>query len=394
MELINKINILKDERAEVTTKMRGILDLAGDALEAKREELGNLERRFDTLGKDIEVAEKLLAAQRASGETAPQTPENRATAEAKAFGSFLRSREGAIEYRAFSQGSPTQAGYLAAPMKFVGDVIRGLDDETFVRKLAKNLAPGGIGPFVSLGIPTRTTAASDADWLGEVTALNDEATLAYGRREFKANKLAKLAKISKLLLATSNAEAAIQGEIVYKLGITQEKAYMTGTGVGQPLGLFTASADGISTGRDVTGSNTTTAIAADTILDTYYSIKAPYRPGLAWVGHRDFFKACAKLKSGEGQYLWQPAIQAGMPDTLKGAPVYMSEYAPNTFTTGLYVAVLGNLGVGYGIADSMQLEIQPLFELYAGNSQQGYAFTYYGDGAPIIEEAFARVKLA
>lgn len=393
MDLNDKILNLKEERMKVTAQMREILDLADDAREARSEELGKLDKRFDKLGADIATAEKLLGAQRAAGEKI-ETPEARADSATKAFGSFVRTREGAAEYRAFAQGTPTQAGYLVAPMNFVQEVIRGLDDEIFVRKLAKNLAPGGIGPFVSLGIPTRTATASDADWTAEIGSLSDETTLTYGRREFKANKLSKLAKISKLLLATSNAEAAIKQEILYKLGVTQEKAYLTGDGVGKPLGVFTASADGISTGRDITGSNTTTAIAADSILDTVYAIKAQYRPNLTWIGHRDFFKACAKLKDGNGQYLWQPSLIAAQPDMLAGRPVCMSEYAPNTFTTGLYVAVLGDFSRGYGYADSMSLEIQPLWELYATNSQQGYAFTYFGDGAPVLEEAFARVKLA
>ena len=392
MELNEKILSLKDERANVTTKMREIVGLSGDALEARREDLGNLEMRFDVLGKDIALAEKLLGTQRAAGEHS-ETPENRATAEMKAFGSFIRSQDGAREYRAFAQGTPTQAGYLVAPMNFVGEVIRGLDDEVFIRKLAKNLVPSGIGPFVSLGIPTRTTAASDADWTGEIGSLNDETTLTYGRREFKANRLSKLAKISKLLLATSNAEAEIKREILYKLGVTQEKGYLVGNGVGQPLGVFTSSADGISTGRDIVGSNTATAIAADTILDAYYAIKAQYQPNLSWIGHRDFFKAVSKLKTGDGQFLWQPSLLPGQPDLLKGKPVMMSEYAPNTFTASQYVGILGDFGRGYGFADSLNLEIQPLWELYAGNAQQGYAFTYYGDGAPILEEAFARIQL-
>ena len=36
------------------------------------------------------------------------------------------------------------------------------------------------------------------------------------------------------------------------IGITEEKAFLVGTGANQPLGVFTPSASGISTGRDVT----------------------------------------------------------------------------------------------------------------------------------------------
>ena len=39
-------------------------------------------------------------------------------------------------------------------------------------------------------------------------------------------------------------------------------------------------------------------------------------------------KAIRKLKDGQGQYLWQPSLTAGTPDTLLNRPVYTSAYAP------------------------------------------------------------------
>ena len=71
----------------------------------------------------------------------------------------------------------------------------------------------------------------------------------------------------------------------------------------------------------------------------------------------------------------------------------MSEYVPNTFTNGLYVGILGDFAQ-YWIADAMQMEIQVLRELYAAEGKVGYLVDYWGDGAPVVEEAFARVTLA
>jgi hypothetical protein len=55
--------------------------------------------------------------------------------------------------------------------------------------------------------------------------------------------------------------------LAYKFGVTQEKAYLTGDGNQKPLGVFTASNDGISTGRDVSTGNTTTAITFDGLIE-------------------------------------------------------------------------------------------------------------------------------
>ena len=39
-------------------------------------------------------------------------------------------------------------------------------------------------------------------------------------------------------------------------------------------------------------------------------------------------KAVRKLKDSTGQYLWQPSLMAGTPDTLLGRPVKTSAYMP------------------------------------------------------------------
>jgi HK97 family phage major capsid protein len=109
--------------------------------------------------------------------------------------------------------------------------------------------------------------------------------------------------------------------------------------------------------------------------------------------HRDGAKQTAKLKDGEGQYIWRESVRVGEPDRLLGLPVHMSEYAPNTFTTGLYVGIVGDFRF-YWIADSLDMEVQRLEELYAATSQVGFIGRLESDGMPVLEEAFARVKLA
>ena len=78
---------------------------------------------------------------------------------------------------------------------------------------------------------------------------------------------------------------------------------------------------------------------------------------------------------------------------LLGAPVYMSEYAPNTIAANNYVAVYGDFANGYWICDSDGLYIQVLNELYAVNNEIGYVVEYFGDGAPVVGEAFSRLKM-
>jgi HK97 family phage major capsid protein len=73
-------------------------------------------------------------------------------------------------------------------------------------------------------------------------------------------------------------------------------------------------------------------------------------------------------------------------------PVNMSEYAPSTMTSALYVGILGDFSQ-YWIADALDMQIQRLVELYAETNQTGFIGRMESDGMPVLEEAFVRVKL-
>jgi HK97 family phage major capsid protein len=286
-----------------------------------------------------------------------------------------------------------KGGYLIAPVQVTADLVKQIDDMVYIRKIAT------VRRFTEakkLGIRKMVTRMADADWTTEVAAVTEDTTMALDRRDLEPQLLTKLAKVSiRTLLLSQDAEQIIRDELAYKFGITEEKAFLTGNGTGKPLGVFTASANGISTARDVAAASTT-AVVGDDLINVKYSLKQAYHndPSLRWALHRDLVKMVRKLKaSGTGEYIWQPGLASGDPDRILDVPYLMSEYAPNTFTTGLYVAVLGAFR-WYYIAEVIDLIIQRLTELYAATNEVGFIGRRFVDGAPILEEAFARLKLA
>lgn len=296
------------------------------------------------------------------------------------------------EHRGLTSGNDVAAGFLNAPPEFVKVLIKNVKDLVFIRGMA-TIYPLSSG--VSMGAPSLDTDVDDGDWTGEVNAVTEDTGLGFGRRELTPHPLSKLVKISNKLLrsAAMDPEAIVMDRLAYKFGITMEKGYLTGSGSGQPLGVFTASNDGVPTSRDVSTGNTTTSITMDGLLSAKYKLKAQYHNKAVWLFHRDAIAMIAKLKDGEGQYLWQPATQAGQPDMLFGRPLMMSEYVPNTFTTGQYVGMFADF-THYWIADSLSLQFQRLNELYAVNNQIGFIGRLETDGMPVLAEAFARVALA
>jgi len=423
---MSRLNEVRAERKQIVDAARAILAKAeaekrGLTAEEQASWDSHMAKQNDLL-KAIETEERMVEAERSSAATAalnaasnsdaaPGVEEIRAMSalfgrelgaadvlklrkQRDGFRAFLRGQTHLMtpEFRALQVDVDTSGGFLVAPEQFVAELIVDVANEVVMRQ------PGMARQFrvanaQSLGAPT-LTRPSNASWTAEIQAAPEDTTMAFGKRNLFPHPLSKLIKVSRPLMmqALMSPETLVRSEFAYIFGITEETAFMTGNGSAQPLGVFTASNFGISTGRDLSTDNTTTAIAADNLIGQTFNIKGQYRAKSTWVFHRDAMSQITKLKGGDGQYLWLPSMRDGAPDTLLGRPVKVSEYAPNTFTTGLYVGILGDFS-HYWIADSVEMGLQRLDELYAVNNQVGFIGRKATDGMPVLENAFTRVKL-
>lgn len=293
------------------------------------------------------------------------------------------------ERRDLAADSDVDGGYVLAPTQMVANLLKFVDDAVAMRQFATVLPLRGAQ---NLGVPTLDTDVSDPDWTSEIQTGTRDTAMKFGKRELNPVPLAKRVLISRKLLrnAALGVEALVQQRLGYKFGVTEEKAFLTGNGSNQPLGVFTASANGISTGRDV-NSGSTTDFTADGLVDAKFSLKTQYWANARWMLHRDGLRRIRKLKDTTNQYLWQPGLSAGEPDRILDVPYTLSEFAPNTFTTGRYIAILGDFRF-YWIAEALGLEVQRLQELYAEANQVGYIGRMEVDGMPVLEEAFVRVR--
>lgn len=307
------------------------------------------------------------------------------------FRQWLYTGAMAQELRALQADSDTLGGYLVTPLQLVDRLIQAVDNAVYIRQWATTFA---VPNAESLGAPSLDTDPADPTWTSELAIGSEDSSMAFGRRELNPHPLAKYIKVSrKLLRKVPDVESLVVSRLAYKFAVTFENALLNGSGSNQPLGVFTASNDGISTGRDVSTQNTTTSMTFDGLINVKYTLKGQYWPMAKWLFHRDGVKQIAKLKDGNSQYIWRESVRVGDPDRILGLPVFMSEYAPNTFTTGLYVGILGDFSYVW-IADSLSMEMQRLVELYAATNQVGLIGRLESDGLPVLEEAFVRVKLA
>lgn len=406
----NKLKELRDKRGQLVADARAILNKAeAEKRSATAEENGQFDAmmtQVGDLGDEIRRHETLVEAERAAAAQVAQgldSANNEARGGAsdptvefrtKAFGKLLVEGRGALqpdEWRALQADSDTAGGFIVTPEQFVAGLIKNVDDMVFIRQRATKYR---IPTAASLGVPTLATDASDAEWTTELATGSEDSALAFGKRKLNPHPMAKRIKVSETLMRMSaQAERIVMDRLSYKFGVTQEKGFLTGTGVNQALGVFTASNDGITTARDISTGNTTTTVTFDGLTNAKYSLKGQYWNRSDWIFHRDVLSQIAKLKDGDGQYIWRESVRDGEPDRLLGRPVIMSEFAPNTMTTGQYVGILGDLS-NYWIADALDLQIKRLNELYAETDQVGFIGRLSTDGMPVLAEAFARVKLA
>lgn len=312
-----------------------------------------------------------------------------------AFNRYLRYGKNALsskEYRALQGDLDTQGGFLVTPTQVAQSVIQELDDAVFVRRMATKFT---VEKAHSLGCPAIDDDFGDPEWTSEIRTGSEDSDLDFDRRDLYPHPAARRIKVSnKLLRASSlNPEQIVQQRMIYKMSTVHENGFLNGDGVNKPLGVFVADANGINTDRDSSNGNGTTNVSVDGLINAVGMLKATYRQGAEWIFHRDLETKIRKLKDGEGNYLWKASIDGTAPNTLLGFPVNLSEFAPNTFTTGKYVAVLGNFKFYY-IVDALDMQIQRLEELYAETNRTGFIIRTETDGMPVLSSAFVRVKLS
>jgi HK97 family phage major capsid protein len=274
----------------------------------------------------------------------------------------------------------------------VAQLIKFLDDEVFIRQLATVLPPT---MAKTVGAVSFDTDYADADWTAEVPAsdISEDDAARFGKRELTPHLLTKLVKTSLKLARSSSIDimAFVAQRMAYRFALPEEKGYLTGTGAQQPLGVFTASDQGITTSQDVRTSSATDFVYDD-LIDCLYDLKDGHVANATWVGSREFRKRCRKLKDGEGRYILVENQNGGTVTTLLDRPLRVSEFAPSTFTASQYVAVVGNFE-HYWIQDGMGLELQNLLELFALKNQIGWVGRKETDGMPVLAEAFRRLQM-
>ena len=363
---------------------KGVLSAEDDAAYSR------MEQEITDLGKEISRMERLeaLDAQMKEPVNQPLTGKpmggrviertGRASEEYKTnFWNAMRSKVPLPNVvNALEEGTDSEGGYLV-PDEYERTLVEALEEENVFRQLAKVIRTSSGDRKIPV-VATKGTAS----WIDEEGAYT-ESDDSFGQVSIGAYKVGTMIKVSEELLNDSvfDLESYIAKEFARRIGAKEEEAFFTGDGSGKPLGILAATG-GAETGVTAASS---TAVTADELMDLFYSLKSPYRKKAVWVLNDSTIKAVRKLKDSTGQYLWQPSLVAGTPDTLLGRPVKTSAYMP-VIAAGAKTIAFGDFSY-YWIADRQGRSFKRLNELYAANGQVGFLGSQRVDGKLVLSEA-------
>lgn len=297
-----------------------------------------------------------------------------------------------LERRDLALDQDPKGGFVV-PEFFQDEVIEEIKSLTFMRNISRviELDYGDV-----LHVPKLSARPADPSWTSELSIGAADTSMQFSKRQFYGHPLAEYELVSNDLRNVSRLDigAYVTEQLGFKFSVKEERGFLNGTGANEPVGVMVATDLGISSSRDVSTGNTSTSIKSDGLIEALYSLEAGYRTNARWLFHRDAVKAIRKLKTGDGQYIWTPGFATDRPDTILGKPYHESEFMPNAFTTGQYVGIIGDFRRGYWIVQTSRFSIQVLLERFADSNQTAYVGRERLDGAPVVEQAFARVTLS
>lgn len=319
----------------------------------------------------------------------------------KAFNAYLRKGEDnglhAIEAKAISVGTPADGGY-ALPEEIDRTIVDLMIDISPLR---------GIANVVRVGTPDWkklvNVHGASSGWVGETAARPatntpqlSEVTFPMG--EIYANPQATQQSLEDLFF---DVEAWLAAEVSTEFAYREGLAFISGDGTNKPKG-FLAGTTPVSTADGARAFGTLQYIASgqaaalptstDIFLDVVYALKAGYRANARWVMSKALLAAVRKYKDTTNNYLWQPSLQVGQPDSFLGYPVTEAEGMPGV-GAGNFPIAFGDFKRGYTIVDRAVAGVK-LRDPFTNKPYVGFYTTKRVGGNLVDTEALKLLKIA
>jgi HK97 family phage major capsid protein len=305
---------------------------------------------------------------------------------AEAFKKYLRTGNDA-EFKALSVQVDPDGGYLVTP-EMSDEIVKKVFESSPVRQLA---SVQQIGTSELEIIQDLDEAA--AAWVGETSARAATATPQLKKIRIPVHEMYAFPLATQKILddAFVNVESWISEHVSMKFSRTEATAFISGDGVNKPRGILSYAAGTGFEQIEQVETATQAVLVGDDLINIRYALKGAYLPGAAWLFKRSTIAAIRKLKeTSTDNYIWQPGLQGGQPDTLLGYPIYEADDL-SAIGAGNLSGIFGNFAQGYQVVDRFGIRV--LRDPFTAKPYVGFYTTMRVGGAVKNFEALKILKI-
>ena len=299
----------------------------------------------------------------------------------EAFRSWIKQGRNAPDaaIRTLSEGADPSGGFLV-PLDILNKVI--------VKEPTPTRVAGRVTQLTTsrdrLAIPKVNYAADDnyttgmrVTWTGEVPASSTAMRVTdpvFGQTTVPIYTAMMSIPVTRDLIEDSMFDLLgfISGKFAETIDLLKDNMILNGTGLGQPSGILVN--PGATSNPAVVVSGSASALTADGLLKTAFSLPEQYQDNAVWVMNlTNTGQALSLLKDSNNRYLWGAGLQdsglAGdfMTRRLVGREIIWSGFMPNVGAS-TYPAIYGDLK-GYYFVNRIGFAVEVLRELYAETNQ-------------------------
>lgn len=260
----------------------------------------------------------------------------------RAFKKFITKGDD-VELKAISMNETVdpEGGYLVPP-EWANFIVESLVQWSPIRRFAKVMKVGTKDFKVPVQQQSQDllTGADQSGlfksgWTVDLGPVNQTDTGQVNLVTIPSNDMYALPYVTQDMLEDSmfNVESFLQENLAKSMAHLEGKAFINGTGVGQPYGLLTNPAI-YPASSIITPINPappadpipqwSIGASPDIMIDAYYALPDYYARNGTWFMNRQTIRYIREMTSGNGQYLWTPVygvtVSLEAPATILGRP--------------------------------------------------------------------------
>lgn len=342
-----RLNIYNEARA-----------LADEAAEANRNFSGEEERQWTELNGEIDALDDRIKSLLKGERNAKEQEESIRAIEGRPADSTKNPESKTVvdEFRNFLIGGPNSprqfevnpvagtvptsyrdlsklsnaAGAFTVPTSFYNKLVEHMIEVSGVLQAGPTVLNTSGGE--SIQIPKTLTHTPSPAIVAEAGALL-ESDGTFGQTTLGAFKYGRLLQVSKELLMDSGVD--LEGYLARSIGRALGNAFgsdmILGGGTTAPRGIQLDANAGVTgpVGTTTTfGSQATVGMGFDLLISLYHSVISPYRASssCAFVMNDTTASLVRRIKTSVGDYVWQPSVVVGLPDTILGKAVFIDPF--------------------------------------------------------------------